>query len=302
MINFTNTTDLTLDERKLILKRAIASQPFFELLAFEIAAGNAKDRLYKAKFDTDKDFFITDIKGNFDEVFDATGAEFWLSVWTAYKGESVHKYIRGENLPAPFQSYEARFNLAFADQKYCDLQDEILPYHIQKGDSVLASINNQDVKAQVADCKVVVGGYFTLPDMYVNERLQEGINESLALEPQIETWKFRVTKDGIENHQFTNDRFARVVLGFGIVDLEVDKGKLAESTVSISDNVRGLKFNNVPIPVEYIAPRLTCVRDKHADFLPVEYLLEPFATLRFETNTDLNTGAGYEFIMITRTV
>jgi hypothetical protein len=58
----------------------------------------------------------------------------------------------------------------------------------------------------------------------------------------------------------------------------------------------------VPIPIEYFAPRLTCLRDTHIYYLPVEAFFEPLNALRFEMDTDLNGGAGFEFTMVTRKV
>lgn len=302
MLDFTNTQDLTLDERKLILQRALNSQPYFEALPFTVVVGTRRDRQYEAKLRVDKDFWITDVKGNFNDVFIDTTSEFWLSIWESYNGESIHKFIRSEYLPPSFQCYDTRFDAAFASQIYADTQHEILPYLLKRGNSVMGSIDNRSAKTQAAEALVVLAGYFTLNNTYISPRLQQGINESLADEPIFELHRFRVTANGIINNQLSNDRYARLVLGFGVVDLSTPKANLAESTIQITDNVRGLKLNNTPIPIQYIAPRLTALRDKHIDFLPVEYLFEPFATLRFETNTILHDGGGYEFVMLTRTV
>lgn len=302
MLNFTNHQDISLETRREIIQRAVSSQPFFELLQFEVLAGQEKERQYKAKFDTDKDFFVTDVKGNFNQVLNETGTEFWLSIWRGYNGESLHKYIKGEYLPPSFQLTDARFNVATVNQRYQDWQDEILPYGIPKGDSVLASIRNVGDKLEIADCKVCLAGFFALENNYINERTTQAISESLNDEPYFELWKFDVTTEGIINNQFSNDRFARLVLGFGVIDLSTVKADLAESTVQITDNTRGLKLTDVAIPIEFVAPRLTALRDTHINYLPTEYLFEPFATLRFETNTQLNGGAGYQFVMLTRTV
>ena len=313
MLNFSNTQNLTLDERKTILERAVNSQPFFELLDFELVTGAEKTGQYKAKFQVDKDFFITQVAGNFNRAFYETSSEFLLTIATAYKGESIHKFLQGDYLPSAFQAYDARHNLTVPNQKYCDLQDEILPYHVAKNNAVLATIRNISDKLQPAQAKVVLGGYFAIENAYLNDRAMQGVNESLANEPIFELSKIQVTKEGIENHSFKNDRFTRLVLGFGVVDLPAtDSGQniapsaiipnIAESTVLISDSTRGLKLNNIPIAIENLAPRLTALRDTHIYYLPTEYLFEPFAALRFETNTLLNGGNGYEIVMLTRTV
>lgn len=302
MINLFNHAFLTQDERKMILARAVASQPYFANMDFEIIAGAEKDRQYKSKLHVDKDFYITDIRGNFNEVFNETGTEFWLSIWESYKGESIHKYMRSQYLPSSFQSFEARRDIAFVQQRYCDLQQEINPYLIRRGNSVLASIDNVGVKAQPADCKIVLAGYYATGRNYLSPRTIQAVNESLAGEPDIEIFPFRVTTDSITSQIVKNDRFARVILGFGVTDLETNKANLANSTVMITDFARKLKWNDEPIPLEYFAPRLTCLRDTHYYSLPIEFLFEPFDGLRFEFNTDLNTGAGFEFSMITRKV
>jgi hypothetical protein len=205
-------------------------------------------------------------------------------------------------LPPSFQSFEARFNIAFASQVYCDLQQEICPYLVKKGNSVLAQIDNLGVKAQEASGRIVLAGYYPTGKAYLDERTTQSINESLADEPSIETFSFTVDEAGQKSYILQNDRYARLILGFSVTDLETNKANLASSLLKITDFARKIKFNDVPIPIEYFAPRLTCLRDTHIYYLPVEAFFEPLNALRFEMDTDLNGGAGFEFTMVTRKV
>jgi len=305
MLNFTNNQFLTVEQRRSILSRALHSQPFYHILNFELLATDQKKYFYRSKVSIDKDFWITGISGNFGEVLDDSDVNCNLSLYLAQTSRSLWNFTRGLPISTGFQTIEARFNTVAANQKFVDIQDEICPFLVNRGDSVQAQLTNVTGVIDDGTAKIVLAGYNTIQDRYIGTTLMRGINDSLADDTRYETWVQDIQTEGIRSYTFKNDRFARIVLGFGVVDTEQDKGQIATcEMVSLTDSFRSLRWNNEPIPIEFLAPRLTCLRDTHMNYLPMEYLLEPFAPLRFELNTTFNNGSedGLTLVMFTRTV
>lgn len=304
MIDLVNTPTMTLEQRQNSLKRALHSQVFFNLLDFELIAAANKIFQYGAKAQVDKDFWLTECKGNLGEVLDATGSLFVANIYIANTGHSVHRYIAGENLPTPFQVTDVRETLDVASQTaFCDMQDEMMPTLIKRGDNILARVQNVSSKSDVAEIQMVLSGYYTEAGTYLAGQTLQGVNESLEDSPRFELWKFPVDYTGHKDHILNNDRYARMVLGFGIVNANDEtEGKFPNGTVQITDVYRSIRFNNLPINISFFAPKINQVRDSHLYYLPIEHFWQPFSPMKFEVVNALGASNGYEFVMLTRTV
>lgn len=302
MIDEINGIYLSDKQRRDILARAMYSQPFYHQSVFPLGASAVKEQSYQNKVDVNKDFYLTEIRGNFGEAFTDTTSLFNLSLYSTLNDESVWKFLQSIALPSGQIAMECRFDTAFANQLFDDRQFEYFPYLVRGGDRLIAKIQNLTTKTEAGEINLVLAGYYPYVSRYLTETHTRGINESLVSPVRYELWKQTVNHEGQKTYNFKNDRTARLVIGFGIVDKNTDKGDLSESTILITDTFRELKFMNDPMPVEMFAPRLTCLRDTHQYLMPVEYLLEPFTALKCEIVNTLNGGAGYELVMLTRTV
>ena len=307
MINLINNQDLNLEQRRNILNRALYSQPFFNLLQFIIPPSKTRGQIDKKNtqnVQVNKNFYLTEIISNFGEVFQDTGSLFDISLYAVKKKQSLVRYLQNAFLPNGFIATEARENAAFAAQIYQDTQREMMPLLIERGDIVQGSIiaNTDTTNKNDVFANIVLKGFYSIQETYINSRLGIGINESLARDVIFETWNLSVDFTGQKSLKISNDRYPRLVLGFGIRDNNSIKANLSQGTMRITDQTRGLQFSDVPLPIEFFAPRLTCVRDAHIYYLPTEYLLEPFASLLFDIENALNGGSGYELVIYTRTV
>jgi hypothetical protein len=159
----------------------------------------------------------------------------------------------------------------------------------------------------------VLKGFYTEPNNYLSPHSLEGVNDSLDKDIRFETWELNGdnNKSGVINHgagskiySYKNDRFARLVLGFGIVETQEAVDTSNRATIEIFDTFRELKWMDKPIPIGFLGPRLgnnvAGVRDTHIYYLPVEYFWEPFSVLQMNI-TNSNTRP-WKLIMLTRTV
>lgn len=306
MIDLVNTQIMSREERDNSLFRALHSQCFFNLLDFQLIAAASKIFQYGAKAEVDKDFWVTECKGNFGQVFADVASLYVGNIYVANKGESLHRYIAGENIPTAFQVTDIRDRVSpLYPQIFDDRQREMMPTLVRRGDNIIARVQNVTAKSDPADVKIVISGYYTQPENYLSGRSLQGVNESLADDPRFELWKFDVDYTGQKNHILNNDRFARMVLGFGIAlkdDANDDSNIASSGTVQITDVYRAIRFNNLPINIAFFAPKVNLVRDTHIYYLPIEHFWEPFAPMKFDIVNALNGGTGYEWVMLTRTV
>lgn len=309
MIDLTNTQYMNEDQRRASLRRAIHSQPFFNLLDFEVIAGSDKISQYGAKAQVDKDFYLTEARANYGQALVDTGSLYGLSFYIGNRGESIYKYIQGELLPTAFQVSDARTTLSVANQTaFCDLQHELMPTLIRRGDNIIARTQNLATKAEPTELEIVLSGYYPMEGAYIPARTQQGINESLADDVRFELWPVDVNGGDLnlatQTAVLNNDRFARMILGFGIaLAVNCNDNDPPSAKVKIYDPYRGIRLNNVPIDVAFFAPKVNAVRDANIYYLPVEYFWQPLAPMRFDF-TDINTtsGLGFQWIMLTRTV
>lgn len=316
MISLANNTEQLVDaqgnviaglsttERRRLLNRALNATPFFNYMEFEILTGISKDREYGTKTDINLDFFLTEMRSNFGEVFDTTGALFDLNVYEAVTERSVYGFNRSEALPVPFLTTEARFDTVVANQIFQDTQREFFSSYIRGGERVIAEVTNTNAKGDNATAGLALVGYNLIKYPYLNGTALERINRSLESEPVFQTFKFQVDHNGLKYYNFFNDSMPRLILGAGIVNDSADKANISASRIQIEDSTRQLKLCNVMMPVEFFAPRLTCVLDTHQYYFPIEYYFEPFGNIRFqiENTYPVDRTDGYEMIIWTRTV
>lgn len=298
-------TNLTVEERRGILHRALNATPFFNIMPFEIVSETRKRVQYKSKVQINLDYYLTDIRSNFDAVSNITGAIWHLNLYLAASGRSLYGYNLSQPLPASFLSTDARFNIPVVDQRFDDRQRESIPLLIEKGEEVICEVENQSVKTAGTTANIMLAGFNMISYPYINSRETELINRSLSVETVFQDFRFTVNHNGQKFYNIENDANPRLVLGLGIVNTTATKEEISESSVSIVDTMRNVKFTNEQIPVEFLAPRLTCVLDTHIYYLPIEYYFMPFGNLRFQINNffpSAQVPSGYEWVMLTRTV
>lgn len=310
MITLGNRYDLTESERRESLFRAMHTQPFFNLLKFPVDDVGARVTDYGSKLNVDKDFYVTEIAGNFNEVNSASGftETFTASFYASLNQGSLYKWSQTQRLPVGFICNELREgDITFATQQYDDRQFELIPYRIKNGDSLIGTVKSVGGGEKSVDVDVVFKGYYILPNAHLSENTTRGVNESLARPIRFETWSRDIAVDHvseIETIKFDNDRTARMVLGFGLVETT---RTTARRTIEIVDNFRNIKWTNEPLPIQALAPKINNAgggcRDIHIYYLPTEYLLEPFASLQCAIryiSGDVETNA--TLVMLTRTV
>lgn len=304
MINLANHAELTVAERKRILNRALNAVPFFNYMPFEVVNEAVKRLQYDAKTDINLDFFLTEMRSNFGEVFDVTNSLFNLNVYSAFLGRSVYGFNRSEPLPVSQLTTEARFDTLVANQVFEDRQRESFPYLIEAGERIIAEIINLSAKSDPIEAGLALVGFNILRYPYLNNVALEKINQSLEKREVYQTFRIKVDHDGIKFYNFENDATPRLILGIGVVNDSADKAEISASNIQIEDTTRHLKLTNRETPVQFIAPRLSCVLDTHSYLFPIEYFFEPFGNLRFRITNEFPplTEFGYEMVILTRTV
>jgi hypothetical protein len=297
--------NLSVIERKSILERALNATPFFNIMPFEVVSEATKRTQYKAKTQINLDYFLTDVRTNFDFVTHLTGSIWLMNLYLATSGRSLYGFNKSQPVPSSFVSTDARFDNLVVDQRFDDRQRESIPFSIKRGDEVICEVENVDAKDAGTIANVMLAGFNILKYPYLNSRETELINRSLNVNTVFQSFKVMVNHNGQKYYNFENDSCPRIVLGFGIVNSTSVKTDISESTISILDTTRHLKFSNEPLPVEFLAPRLSCVLDTHIYYLPIEYYFMPFGNLRLQIKNffpDEDTPSGYELVMLTRTV
>ena len=315
IVPYSNNEFLTMDQRQMSLTRALHSQNFFNLLQFGLNTAGDDTPQYTAKAQVDKDYWLTEIKGNFGNVWRDTGTYYLLNTYIANKGYSLIRYIRGEMLPTEFQCTDAK-TVSALSTPIQDRQREYMPTLVPRNDNIIARVQNIDAKSDIADIQIVTSGYYTTNRERIAGQTKDGVKESLAKDIEYDEWQFTVNEIPLngggatnprETHIFNNDRFARMVLGFGVRCRHTSP---ATAKVIITDVYRNIKLNNDPIEVGFFAPKqgaqVSMVKDVQFYYLPIEHFWQPFAPLKFEFS-DCNLQGqgspfGWEFVMLTRTV
>jgi hypothetical protein len=303
MIDIENNVNLTREQRLSIIYRAQHSQPFFNLLQFDLGSGaKTNTQSYQAKVNVDKDYFVTEYAGNFSDVYDDVASFFDVKLYTELTNKSLWRFLSGQGMFSGQVLTDTRFQLAFTNPLFVDLQDEHFPYRVIAGDRIIAQLSKISATVRSLTAYLCLKGYYTKNQPYLAPNTLRGINESLDKPIRYEYWKQTVNFAGQRTIKFDNDRFTRVVLGFSIIDADAAQANMSTGTIDIVDSMRNVRFSNNPLPIGFLAPRMTCVRDTHIYYLPTEYLFEPFASLECKVNNALHGGTGYDLMMLTRTV
>lgn len=305
IVPYSNNEFLTMDQRQMSLTRALHSQNFFNLLQFGLNTAADDTPQYTAKAQVDKDYWLTEVKGNFHNVWVTTNTYYNMNLYIANRGYSLIRYIRGEMLPTEFQATDAKTVAANATTIQ-STQREYMPTLVPRNDNIIARVQNVDPKAEIADIQLVTSGYYTTNRERVAGQTKDGIKESLAKPIEYDEWQFSLQREASPNQTkiFNNDRFARMVLGFAIRIR--NKNYPPTAKVIITDSYRNIKLNNDPIEVGFIAPKVALVQDVNFYYLPIEHFWQPFSPLKFDFSDMVFSNAraerGMDFVMLTRTV
>ena len=306
MINTINTKHITDQDRRETLRRAMFTTPFYTRLDFMVQGGITSERqqgLYNASVPVNNNFYLTEIVGNFGEVAELAGL-CNVAFWTMYE-RSLYRYNTGQLLPSGMVTTEARFQAPINTQIFDDRQREVVPTLIPDGDKIFGQILPISTPSEDAQITTVLKGYNVLPNTFVDSNMLEICEASLAKPARYEYFSFTAEKiEGKKFYTIENDQFPRLMLGFGVTNTTANKAQVNQVEIRIKDISRRLAFSELMMPLDFIAPRLTCLADAHLYYLPVEYYLEPFAKIQFEVDNTFTEASiqGFEFNMLTRTV
>lgn len=319
MIDKTNHRPLSLTERKNLLERALYVTPFHTLLEYEVLPSaipiNAgADFQFAARAQINKDFWLTNVRGNFAWAAINMGfqSEFNVSLYTNYNHKSVYGYGKSVTIPAGIVAQTTRYNEQTFNNLgilawYDDTQTEMIPYFVPRGNYIISEIVNTGFKLVGEDLMIVLSGYQQHKYPYLDDLALDRINQSLEKPVNYQTFKVSVSPDqGQHIYAITNDIKPRLAIGFMVVPTNpAGAVYVNDSRIMIKDTTRELKLMNDEMPVTFIAPVSNCALDVSMYYLPVEYYMQPFCNLQIEINNrqspvDLDTG--YELILLTRTV
>lgn len=287
------------DERRMMIHRAIGAHSYFYKAFFPVVQGIDNTPQYSQKIGINRDFFLTDVQANFNEVYATAGTLYNAQISTNYR-RSLFR-IDGK-LPSAFQSYDSRRDAV--TNIFTDVQFEIKPFAIERGDKILAEVQNLATKGADVDLYMVFKGFALVSNPFVPSREVEQINNSLALPATTDYFSFTVEAGTLKrDYIVTNDSRPRLVLGFCVQDLQ-SPTSTAPVLVSIEDLSRQLTLTDSAIPLECIAPRVRSSEDQTVYYLPIEHYLPPLGKLSFSIEQLLGRGrvGGFRFSVLTRTV
>lgn len=308
MIDIVNQYHLSQKERRDSLLRAIHTQPYFYKMAFDVPASNNKIDEFAQRLGINRDFYLTEIQGNFGEVHDISGSFFSASFWTGYN-ESLYRFEAGLPIPTSYLMTEARFRTTLPNEKFDDRQFETFPKLIKQNGKIFGKFVDDGTNKAVASEAVTVFKGFALNDNYLSTSETKEVNSSLQDEVRWEYFKITVTDQAEDRNRksyiLENDKYPRLIMGFGAINNPTDKAQISAIDVNIIDLTKRIQLTDTAIPLQFIAPRLTCLSDTHIYYLPVEYYFAPLAKLQFDINNvwvnDM-TPAGAEIAVLMRTI
>lgn len=314
MIDIKNQGYISSEDRRTILQRALYSQPYFYRMIMrvgEVPANVQKVTRFAQAIGIDRDFYLTEIQSDFCEAFSNTQSLYNMSLYSGYNN-SLYRYDASEKIPSAFIVTDARFRTPVALEIFDDRQFENAPLLIPKSDRVyceIANVSNEAVGTP-EDVNVILKGFSTIENGGdIDGRQIDQLNESLRAPVEWQYFKINVTADaadrGLKSYILENDNRPRLVLGFGAMNTTTTKAAVSEMNVTITEIARRLRLTDTQIPLQFIAPRLTCLLDAHLYYLPVEYYFQPYSKLQFDINNiwvNGGTPAGAEIAVLTRTV
>lgn len=257
----------------------------------------------------DRDFYLTEIQGDFCEAFNDVASLYNISLYSGYNN-SLYRYDASSQLPSAFVATDARFRTAVVNEIFDDRQYENTPRLIPKNDRVYCQVTNLVAEAgNPTDLNIILKGFSLIDDVNLDGRTIDQLNNSLSKQVEWQIFKINVTDEaadrGLKSYILENDNQPRLILGCGAINSTTTKGNVSEMNVTITEIARRLRLTDTAIPLQFIAPRLTCLLDAHIYYLPIEYYFQPYAKLQFDIdNIWVNGGtpAGAEIAILTRTV
>lgn len=308
MIDTINQGQIDSADRLDCINRAIRTIPYFYKMEFPIAAGANPLSQFEQRLGIGQDFYLTEMQGNFGEVFTETASLFNVSLYTGYLN-SLYRWDAGSGLPSSFILTEGRFRTTLINEKFDDRQFESFPKLIPRNDRIYGRIRNLSAKSDATTAKIILKGFNILENFGLSVDESRLVNDSLSKPVQWEYFKISVTADEHDRGQRTyvleNDKYPRLILGFGAINTTSDKAAVSAIDVSITDVARRIQLTDSAIPLEFIAPRLTCLSDAHLYYLPVEYYFPPLGKLEFQINNTWisdEIAAGAEIAVLMRTI
>lgn len=310
MIDIKNTKFISSEDRRTCLQRALYTQPYFYKIEIVIpiqdyAAGEFQG--FAQAVGIDDDFYLTEIQANFGEAHEDIHSFFNINIYTGYN-KSLYRYDASHKLPSGFITTEARFRTVVTNEVFDDRQRENSPFLIRKNDKIYFEASNAQALAQgdlPYTLTVVLKGFRLLEDVFIDNRQVDQLNASLARPTEWQLFAINMDVDGKKSYILENDNQPRLILGFSAINAVTDKTQVSSIDTTIIEVARRLRLTDNQIPLQFIAPRLTCLLDAHIYYLPVEYYFQPYSKLQFDAtivNPDLNNPTGAEVSILTRTI
>ena len=317
MIDIINDQTLTVDERRSIINRALWTNPYFYRIDIPIPHQTVVNSVFSNKLGINRDFYITSLLDNSNNIAEKTGAEINLSLLTGYD-VSPYSFNIGK-LPKSFITTDARrYDVAnepppFLLHGFDDRQFETFPFLIKQNDFLRTDVQCNGPTGPAIYTLVVKGFNVCKNAAFGSTELQQ-INDSLSNNVEWQYFKLNVTDSvndqGEKQYFLENDRYPRLILGLGALNIDnTFLSHQSEILVTLTDLSRQLQLTDNRVPLEYIAPRFTPVQDQHLYYLPIEYYWQPYAKLQFDIiNTWNHAGReepfpnGAEIVALTRTV
>ncbi len=308
MININNNTAVTDEDRRLIIERALRSYPYIHKMVFPYTTTDPPVAQTERTLSFNDDFYFTEIQGNWQDFAGGGGGLAKLSFFTAWN-RNIYRYDTSNPLWSFFLSTEARRLRPLTLRANVDLQFEYFPYLIKRGDKLIVNVVPAFAALADSTLNVAVKGFQLHDNIYVTERVAAQIEESLANAVEWQIFEVEVTDQpedrGRKTYTVENDKYPRILYGFGATDSQSLLTALPNIELTIVDTSRRLQITDRDIPLEFIAPRIPICSDTHIYYLPTEYYLEPYAKIQFEINNtwfdDAHAG-GARIALHTRTI
>ncbi len=308
MIGINNENFISDTDRQIIAHRAMYSYPYFYRLQFPLLTGDEPQTFVEQKVGINDDFFLTEIQANYGDTTFTTGSNIFLALYTGWN-KSLYRYQYNKTLFDTFIASEGRARGGFARHQGVDRQFEYLPIHIKRNDKIFGQIANDFVIAADKVFNVILKGFQLRDGSQISDTEAAQLERSLALPVDWQIFHVTVTDDAADRgkkiYTFENDRYPRILYGFGATNTRTELTFGSDMEVRVTDISRRLSFTDQAIPLEFLAPRIPYCLDTHRYDLPIEYYLAPYTKIQFEIDNiwaDGGHAAGAEIALYTRTV
>ena len=278
-------------DRQTAIARAAATYPYFYKLQFDVLTGI---RQYaEQRVGVQREFFLTEMIGNFDESELTTLARPNFNSYTGYN-ESIYRYIPGQGLQNQFLVSTSPAN-ALSPGNIGDRQQfEFPPFNVKANDFIYGRVDfSGSGIAPAADATIYTGykGYSVLDEPYITtDRQTDQIKNSLSAPIDWQWFNFEVADPGANSqrtiHIVENDMYPRLIVGMARLDHGF--GLPLFNFVDIYDVSRRLRLTDTHIPLEFLAPSMVYpLRDSEyyqtpCYYFPVEYYFEPYAKIQID--------------------